>query len=139
MPLKKLTVSGAAPAVGEARAMMFSGSVVVLVSAPEVPVIATVAVPTGAVTFAVSVTRLLEVVGLEPKLAVTPAGNPDADKFTLPVNPPEGVTVIMLLPLSPWVTLKLAGEAESVKFPSGAAGGGKTQLLAALENSNWMV
>jgi hypothetical protein len=120
------------------KGMMFSGSVVVFVSAPDVPVIVTVAVPTVAVALAVSVTVLLEVVGLAPKLAVMSLGNPDADKLTLPVNPPEGVTVIVLLPLSPWVTLKLAGEAESVKFPSGAAGG-KTQPLAALENSNWIV
>ena len=137
MPLKKLTVSGAAPEVGEARAMMFTGSVVVLVSAPDVPVIVTVAAPTVAVALAVSVTVLLEVVGLAPKLTVTSLG-PDADKLTLPVNPPEGVTVIVLLPLLPWAKLKLAGEAESVKFPIGA-GGGKTQPLAALENPNWIV
>ena len=138
MTLEKLTVSGAAPVVGETRGMMFSGSVVVFVSAPDVPVIVTVAVPTVAVAFAVSVTVLLEVVGLVPKLAVMSLGNPDADKLTLPVNPPEKVAVIVLLPLLPWVTLKLAGKADSVKFPVGA-GGGKTQSLAALENSNWMV
>src|SRR5689334_8014076 len=118
--------------------MMFSGSVVVFVSAPDVPVIVTVAAPTIAVALAVSVTVLLEVVGLVPKLAVMSLGNPDADKLTLPVNPPEEVTVIVLLPLLPWAKLKLAGEAESVKFPVGAAGG-KTQPLAALENSNWIV
>ena len=118
---------------------MLSGSVVVFVSAPDVPVIVTVAAPTVAVALAVSVTVLLEVVGLAPKLAVMSLGNPDADKLTLPVNPPEGVTVIVLLPLLPWAKLKLAGEAESVKFPIKGAGGGKTQPSAALENSNWIV
>lgn len=114
---------------------MFNGSVVVFVSAPDVPVMVTVAAPAVAVTFAVRVTLLLEAVGLAPKLAVTPAGSPDADKLTLPVNPPDGVTVIVVLPLSPWVTFKLAGEADSAKL----TGTGKTQLFAALENSNWIV
>ena len=82
---------------------------------PEVPVIVTVAVPVVAVLLAVSVSTLVEVVGLVPKLAVTPAGSPEADKVTLPVNPPEGVTVIVLVPLPPCVTLTLVGEAESEK------------------------
>ena len=119
---------------------MFSRSVVVFVIDPDVPVITTGATPTVAVALAVSVTELLELFGLTPKLAVTPAGSPDAEKLTLPANPPDGVIVIVLLPLSPWVTLKLAGAAESVKFPiGGGGGGGKTQLSAALENSNWIV
>jgi hypothetical protein len=54
------------------------------------------------------------------------------------VNPPEGVTVIVLLPLLPCVTVRLDGEADRAKFEPVAAGG-RTQLLAALENSNWMV
>jgi hypothetical protein len=101
-------------------------------------VIVTVDVPTVAVAVAVNVTELVEVVGLVPKVAVTPLGKPEADRVTLPVNPPEGVTVMVLLALLPWVTLTLEGEADNEKFgPDG--GGGNTQLLAALENSNWMV
>ena len=107
-------------------------------SVPEVPVIVTVKVPLVAVLLAASFTTLVEVVGLVPNVAVTPEGRPEADKFTLLVNPPEGVTVIVLFPLLPWVTVRLAGEADSVKLGLGA-GGGKTQLFAALENSNWMV
>ena len=95
-------------------------------------------VPVVAVPLAASVTTLVEVVGLVPNVVVTPEGRPEADKFTLPVNPPERVTVIVLFPLLPWVTVRLAGEADSVKLGLGA-GGGKTQLFAALENSNWMV
>lgn len=74
---------------------------VVWVSVPEVPVIVTVAVPRVAVLLAVKVTALVEVVGLVPKLAVTPDGRPEADKLTLPVNPPVSVTVIVLLALLP--------------------------------------
>lgn len=95
-------------------------------------------VPVVAVPLAASVTTLVEVVGLVPNVVVTPEGRPEADKFTLPVNPPEGVTVIVLFPLLPCVTVRLAGEADSVKLGLGA-GGGKTQLFAALENSSWMV
>jgi hypothetical protein len=98
----------------------------------------TVAVPVAAVGLAVNVTVLVDVVGLVPKVAVTPAGRPEADRLTLPVKPPEGVTVIVLLPLLPCVTLKLAGEADREKFGVCWAGG-RTQLFAALENSNWIV
>lgn len=79
------------------------------------------AVPVVAVELAVNVTELVEVVGLVPKLAVTPEGKPEADSVTLPVNPPEGVTVTVLLPLPPCVTLTLDGEAESEKFGVGVA------------------
>ena len=33
--------------------------------------------------------------------AVTPLGRPDADKLTLPLKPPCGVTLIVLVPLVP--------------------------------------
>src|SRR5579872_2873444 len=95
----------------------------------------TVEVPVVAVELAVSVTELVDVVGLVPKVAVTPAGKPEAARLTLPVNPPDGVTVTVLLPLLPCVTVTLAGEADRVKLGVDAAGG-KTQLFAALENSN---
>jgi hypothetical protein len=68
------------------------------------------------VELAVNVTTLVDVVGLVPKLAVTPLGRPEAESVTDPVNPPDGVTVTVLFPLAPWVTLRLAGEAESEKF-----------------------
>jgi len=94
---------------------------VVWVRVPEVPVIVTDAVPVVAVALAVSVKTLVEVVGLVPKLAVTPAGRPEAERVTLPVNPPDGVTVIVELPLVPWVTVRVAGEADSEKFGVAAA------------------
>ena len=92
-----------------------------------------------AVLLTVKVTTLVYVVGLVPKVAVTPAGNPEADSVTAPVKPPEGVSVTVLLPLLPWTTVTLAGEAESEKSGVGAPAGGNTQLFAALENSNWIV
>lgn len=109
--------------------------VVVCVSEPEVAVMVTVAVPVVAVELAVNVTELVEAVGLVPKAAVTPEGKPEADNVTLPVNPPEGVTVTVLLPLLPCVTLTLDGEADRAKFGE-EGGGGRTQLFAALENSS---
>lgn len=116
-----------------------SETVAVCVSVPEVPVTVTVEVPVVAVELAVKVKTLLPVVGFVPKVAVTPAGRADVDNVTAPVNPPEGVSVMVLLPLVPRVTAKLAGEADKVKFGAGAPAGGSTQLLAELENSNWIV
>jgi hypothetical protein len=83
---------------------------------PLVPVMVTVAVPVAAVALAVKVRTLVEVVGFVPKVAVTPEGKPDADRLTLPVKPPEGVTEIVVFPLLPWMTVTLEGEAESEKL-----------------------
>lgn len=121
---------------GDAGALTVSEIVVVWVRVPDVPVIVTVDVPVVAVELAVSVRTLLEVAGFVPKPAVTPAGNPEAESVTLPLNPPEGVIVIVLLPLVPCVTLKLAGEADNVKFGDVVPAGGSTQLFAELENSS---
>jgi hypothetical protein len=100
--------------LGCAGAFTVSETVVVCVKAPEVPVIVTVAVPVVAVLLAVRVRTLVDVVGFVPKLAVTPAGRPEAESVTLPVKPPVGFTVMVLLPLLPCVTVTLVGEAESV-------------------------
>jgi hypothetical protein len=82
---------------------------------PDVPVTVTVDVPVVAVAAAVSVRRLLFVVGFVLKPAVTPAGSPDAPSVTLLVNPLSGVTVIVLVPLLPCVTVSVPGLAESLK------------------------
>jgi hypothetical protein len=89
--------------------------VVVAVVAPDVPVMVTVAGPVVAVLAAVSVSTLVDVVGLVPNAAVTPLGRPEAERVTLPVNPPEGVTVIVSVPLAPWATERVVAEAERVK------------------------
>ncbi len=101
---------------GEAAAFTVSAIVVLAFKLPEVPLMVTVAVPVVAVPLAVSVSTLVEVVGLVPKFAVTPLGKPDAVRVTLPVNPPAGITVMVLVPLLPCVMVRLLGEADSVKL-----------------------
>ena len=61
--------------------------VVTGVSVPEVPVTVTVNAPVVAVLLAVRVSTLDPVVGLVPNAEVTPLGNPDAARVTLPLNP----------------------------------------------------
>jgi hypothetical protein len=96
--------------------------VVVFDKLPEVPVMVTVDVPVVAVPLAVSVNVLVVVAGFALNDAVTPLGNPEADKVALPLKPFCGVTVIVLAPLVPCVIVKLLGEPERAKF--GAGGGG---------------
>jgi hypothetical protein len=80
---------------------------------PEVPVTVTVEVPGAAVLLAVNVRVLVLVAGFGLNDGVTPVGRPDAERFTLPVNPLVGVIVIVLLPLAPCATV--AVEAERLK------------------------
>lgn len=94
--------------------------VVVCVRLPDVPVTVMLLVPVAAVLLAVNVRTLVDVVGFVPNEAVTPLGSAEVDSVTDPVNPPVGATVIVLLPLVPCFTVKLAGDAESEK--SGCAG-----------------
>ena len=101
---------------GVAVELIVRASVVVAVRLPEVPVIVTVEVPVVAVALAVSVSTLVPVVGFVPNAAVTPLGKPDAASVTLPVNPPTSVTVMVLVPLLPWVIVRLLGESDKVKL-----------------------
>ena len=55
------------------------------------------------------------------KDAVTPVGRPDAVNATVPVNPPVGVMVMVLVPLAPWAMDKLLGDAEREKSGIAAA------------------
>jgi hypothetical protein len=75
--------------------------VVEFVRLPDVPVTVTFVVPVVAVLLAVRVTTLDVVAGFEPNEAVTPLGNPEADKLTLPLNPFCGLTVMVLVPPAP--------------------------------------
>ena len=92
---------------------------VVLTRFPDVPVTVTFAVPVVAVPLAVSVSVLVPVVLVGLNDAVTPLGNPDADKLTLPLKPFCGVTVIVLVPLVPCTIVKLFGAGERTKLPCG--------------------
>jgi hypothetical protein len=87
---------------------------------PLVPVTVTVAAPRVAVLDAVKVRVLVPVVEAGLNTAVTPAGNPEAVKATLPVKPPLDATVMVLLVVDPRVIEAAAGLAEMVKF--GVAG-----------------
>jgi hypothetical protein len=77
---------------GVVRATTVSEIAVVAVSVPEVPVMVTVDVPTVAVLLVVKVSTLLPVVGLVPKVAVTPLGNAEVVRATLPTNGLTSVT-----------------------------------------------
>lgn len=94
--------------------------VVVCVSVPDVPVIVTVDVPVVAVELAVNVTTLLEVVGFVPKVAVTPVGNPEAERVTLPVKPFRSATEMVLVPVEPCATETLVGDADKLKSAAAA-------------------
>lgn len=60
---------------------------VVAVRPPDVPVIVRGVFPGMAELLTVSVSVLFVVVGFDEKEAVTPAGRPETERFTLPVNP----------------------------------------------------
>jgi len=91
-------------------------TVVVSVRLPDTPVMVTVDVPVAAEALAVRVKVLVEVVGFVLNPDVTPLGRPEADNVTLPVKPSTGVTVIVLVPLLPWLMVTLVGDADSVKL-----------------------
>ncbi len=82
--------------------------------------IVTVAVPVVALLLAVSVSALVVVADAGLNAAVTPLGRPDADKLTPALNPFCGVTVTVLMPLVPWVMVKLPGDADRLKSGGGA-------------------
>ena len=75
---------------------------------PEVPVRVTGKVPVVAALVAVSVNVEVPVTLLG--LRVTPLGKPAAVRAMLPVNPFVGVTVRVLVPLAPCVTVALVAE-----------------------------
>jgi hypothetical protein len=87
------------------------------VSVPLVPVTVTVAAPKVAVLDAESVRVLVPVVEAGLNEAVTPLGNPLTVKATLPAKPLDGVTVMTLVAIDPWLTVTVAGAAESAKSP----------------------
>jgi len=102
------------PAVVTVREM-----VVLALSEPEVPVTTTADVPAMAELLVVSVSTLLPEVGFVLNAAVTPPGKPyipDALRVTLPVNPPDPVTVIVSVALAPWAIDKVDNEDLSVKL-----------------------
>ena len=92
---------------------------------PPVAVTVTFAVPVVAVAVAENVSVELPLPGAAMdaglKLAVTPAGRPEADNDTAELKPPLTVVEIVLLPEVPCVTDRLAGEALTAKSGVAAA------------------
>lgn len=86
---------------------------------PPVAVTVTFTVPVVAVLVAENVRVELPLPGaaieVGLKVAVTPAGNPDADRDTAELKPPLTVVEIVELPEVPCVTETLVGEALTVK------------------------
>ena len=92
----------------------------VLVKVPDVPVIVRVTVPGAAVAPTVKVSVLVELAGFGLNSAVTPLGRFGTERFTLPLNPPCGTIVTVLVPLLPCTMVNEVGVAASEKFGIGA-------------------
>src|SRR5579884_2833548 len=102
------SVNAGAPATVSVNRML-------LVSVPETPLMVTVAVPVAAEPLAEIVSVLADCALAGLNEAVTPAGRPDADRSTEPLNPFCGLVVIVVAALAPAVTDSAAGDALSVK------------------------
>jgi hypothetical protein len=98
-------------------AVIVTAMVVVEVREPEVPVIVTVEVPTGAVILAESVSTLVVAVGLVANEAVTPVGRPDAERVTDPANGLTSATVMVTVQLPPCGMVQVVSEGLIVKLP----------------------
>ena len=94
--------------------------VVVGAKVPEVPVMVIVPLPVAAEELAVSISVLFEAVLAGLNDAVTPLGNPEAAKFTLPEKPRAGTTLIVIEPLSACCKVTAPGDDESVNDGGGA-------------------
>jgi hypothetical protein len=98
-------------------AVTVSDSEVYSITLPEVPVMVTVTGPPEvAVLVAEIVSTSVPAVVPAAKLPVTPAENPVAINVTVPENPPTSVIVMVVVAVAPWVTVTLAGEADSMKL-----------------------
>jgi hypothetical protein len=69
-----------------------------------------VELPSAAPAVALNVSVVVRVAAAGLKVAVTPEGRPETEKVTMPLKPVCGATVMVLTPLPPWGTLRLAGD-----------------------------
>ncbi len=104
--------------LGGSAAVMVRATVVDALSDADVPVMVTVTgvVVIAAEELAVRVRTSVSDAVPAAKLAVTPAGRPDAVYVIVPLNPPTGLTAIVLDPVPLTGTDTLVGDADSVKF-----------------------
>lgn len=119
VPREMLRVEGEAERLKSGPEVSVREIVVVPVRLAQTPLIVTVNVPSAAVALALRVSVLLLAVPAGLKDAVTPLGRPKADKLTTPLKPLSGLMLMALVAVFPWTTLKLLGEAVSVKLPAG--------------------
>lgn len=119
--LRVMEVVPPLPAVKLGSAVMVNAMLVVALNVPEVPEIVTVTgvEVTVAELLAVRVSTWVPAVEPAAKEAVMPLGRPLAERETAPEEPPISVEVIVVVPLPPWATDTVVGEAERVK-PSAA-------------------
>ena len=85
---------------------------------PETPRMVTIVVPFVAVALLLKVSVLVLVAGFGPNEVVTPLLTPTAKNLTLPVNPPEGFMVMVVVPCDDTGMLTLVGDADRVKSPT---------------------
>jgi hypothetical protein len=102
-------------------------------SVPLVPVTVRLDVPVAAVLDAAKVRVLVPVVDAGLNVAVTPAGKPLAVNATLPLKPPEGVTVTPSVPELPWLMETAADVAAREK--SGLTGTVTVTLICVVAES----
>jgi hypothetical protein len=117
--LAMLTLAGEAVRVklGLEDTLTVRLTVAVCTKVPDVPVSVTVDVPVVALELAVNVSVLVAVAGFGLKTAVTPAGNPEADIVTLPLNPFSfAIVTVLVPPAPPCVIATLLGDAANEKF-----------------------
>jgi hypothetical protein len=101
VPCTTLKLPGVAVSVKLGGAVIVTATDVVAVRLPDVPVTVIVVLPSAALLLAASV-NVLDVVALAGlNVAVTPAGNPDADRLTAPLNPFCPAILIVAAPLVP--------------------------------------
>ena len=100
-PIAKLAGEADRLKSGTTGALTVRVRVVVRVRVPEVPVTVSVTVPVAAALPAVSVSVLAEVALVGLKFAVTPEGRPEIDRFTVPLKPLTGFTLMVLVPIRP--------------------------------------
>ena len=124
---------------GAAWAFTVRATVVVWVVPPPLAVTVTLDVPVAAVLLAVKVSVELPFPGaaidVGLKVAVTPAGKPDAASVIAELNPPVAAVEIVVLALLPCVRDRLLDEA--LRLKSAAAPGLKT-ILSTGCNSIWL-
>ena len=95
--------------LGEPWALTVKLMVTVWVVEPDLPVMVRETRPVAAEVDAVKVRTLVVLVEAGAKLEVTPLGRPLTERSTAPEKPPDFEMVTVVVPLSPWLSVRLGG------------------------------